>query len=129
VAQHLKRNLAERHLRRGYSSTEFVLRMTREEIGSYLGIKFETVSRQFSRIQEGGLIQVQSPGEAARSRRIEAARQQARLTVACSRAKDVFGISNKACHPLGAQAPATRVAAERSRAVSRRGERFELVRE
>jgi len=52
-------NLAERHLRRAYSSTEFVLRMTREKIGSYLGMKLETVSRQFSRFQEGGLIQVQ----------------------------------------------------------------------
>jgi CRP/FNR family transcriptional regulator len=52
-------NLAERHRRRGYSSTEFVLRMTREEIGSYLGLKLETVSRLFSRLQAGGLIQVQ----------------------------------------------------------------------
>lgn len=52
-------NLAERHRHRGYSSTEFVLRMTREEIGSYLGLKLETVSRLFSRFQTGGLIQVQ----------------------------------------------------------------------
>jgi CRP/FNR family transcriptional regulator len=52
-------NLAERYRRRGYSSTEFVLRMTREEIGSYLGLKLETVSRLFSRFQEEGLIQVQ----------------------------------------------------------------------
>jgi CRP/FNR family transcriptional regulator len=52
-------NLAERYRLRGYSSTEFVLRMTREEIGSYLGLKLETVSRLFSRFQEEGLIQVQ----------------------------------------------------------------------
>jgi CRP/FNR family transcriptional regulator len=52
-------NLAERHWRRGYSSTELVLRMTREEIGSYLGLKLETVSRLFSRFQAGGLLQVQ----------------------------------------------------------------------
>jgi CRP/FNR family transcriptional regulator len=52
-------NLAERYRRRGYSSTEYVLRMTREEIGSYLGLKLETVSRLFSRFQETGLIQVQ----------------------------------------------------------------------
>ena len=51
-------NLADRH-RRGYSSTEFVLRLTREELGSYLGLKLETVSRQFSRFQEGGLVQLQ----------------------------------------------------------------------
>jgi CRP/FNR family transcriptional regulator len=33
--------------------------MTREEIGSYLGLKLETVSRAFSRFQEDGLISVQ----------------------------------------------------------------------
>jgi CRP/FNR family transcriptional regulator len=52
-------NLSDRYRKRGYSSTEFVLRMTREEIGSYLGLKLETVSRLFSRFQEEGLIQVQ----------------------------------------------------------------------
>ena len=52
-------SLAERYKRRGYSSTEYVLRMTREEIGSYLGLKLETVSRLLSRFQEEGLIQVQ----------------------------------------------------------------------
>jgi CRP/FNR family transcriptional regulator len=52
-------NVAERHRRRGYSPIEFVLRMTREELGSYLGIKLETVSRLFSRFQEAGLVQVQ----------------------------------------------------------------------
>ena len=52
-------NLAKRHRRRGYSSTELVLRMTRDEIGSYLGLTVETVSRQLSRFQAGGLIQVQ----------------------------------------------------------------------
>ena len=52
-------NLADRYRRRGYSSTEYTLRMTREEIGSYLGLKLETVSRLFSRFQDEGLIQVQ----------------------------------------------------------------------
>lgn len=52
-------NLADRYQMRGYSSIEFVLRMTREEIASYLGLKLETVSRLFSRLQEEGLIQVQ----------------------------------------------------------------------
>jgi CRP/FNR family transcriptional regulator len=33
--------------------------MSRQEIGSYLGLKLETVSRVFSRLQEEGLIQVQ----------------------------------------------------------------------
>ncbi len=49
-------NLSERYKCRGYSSTEFVLRMTREEIGSFLGLKLETVSRLFSRFQEEGLV-------------------------------------------------------------------------
>jgi len=51
-------NLSDRYRSRGYSSTEFVLRMTREEIGSYLGLKLETVSRLFSRFQEEGLVTV-----------------------------------------------------------------------
>jgi CRP/FNR family transcriptional regulator, anaerobic regulatory protein len=52
-------NLAEAFRERRYSSSEFVLRMTREEIASYLGLKLETVSRVFSHLQEEGLIQVQ----------------------------------------------------------------------
>jgi CRP/FNR family transcriptional regulator len=52
-------DLASRYQMRGYSSSEFVLRMTREEIGSHLGLKLETVSRLFSRFDEEGLIQVQ----------------------------------------------------------------------
>jgi CRP/FNR family transcriptional regulator len=52
-------NLAGRYRRRGYSSTEYVLRMTRHEIGSYLGLKLETVSRLFSRFHQEGLIHVQ----------------------------------------------------------------------
>jgi CRP/FNR family transcriptional regulator len=52
-------NLSHRYHERGYSATEFLLRMTREEIGSHLGLKLETVSRLFSRFQQEGLIQVQ----------------------------------------------------------------------
>jgi CRP/FNR family transcriptional regulator len=52
-------NLAQRFTARGYSATEFHLRMTRDEIGSYLGLKLETVSRVFSRFQENGLVAVQ----------------------------------------------------------------------
>jgi CRP/FNR family transcriptional regulator len=49
-------NLSQRFTARGYSASEFNLRMTREEIGSYLGLKLETVSRAFSKFQEDGLI-------------------------------------------------------------------------
>jgi len=52
-------DLSERYTAHGFSSCEFVLRMTREEIGSYLGIKLETVSRVFSRFQDQGVLQVQ----------------------------------------------------------------------
>jgi CRP/FNR family transcriptional regulator len=50
--------LADGFAARGFSSSEFVLRMSREEIGSYIGLTLETVSRQFSRLAEGGLIGV-----------------------------------------------------------------------
>jgi len=52
-------NLSQRFTARGFSPAEFYLRMTREEIGSYLGLKLETVSRAFSRFQDAGLISVQ----------------------------------------------------------------------
>lgn len=52
-------NLSQRYHQRGYSATEYVLRLTREEIGSYLGLQIETVSRVLSRFQAAGLIQVQ----------------------------------------------------------------------
>lgn len=52
-------DLARRYQELGYSSSEFILRMTREEIGSFLGLKLETVSRLFSRFHHDGLIQVQ----------------------------------------------------------------------
>lgn len=52
-------NLSQRFAARGYSAAEFHLRMTREEIGSYLGLKLETVSRAFSKLQEEGLVTVQ----------------------------------------------------------------------
>jgi CRP/FNR family transcriptional regulator, anaerobic regulatory protein len=42
---------------RGFSSKEAVLRMTREEIGSYLGLTLETVSRVFSKFAHEGLLQ------------------------------------------------------------------------
>jgi CRP/FNR family transcriptional regulator, anaerobic regulatory protein len=51
-------NLSERYAARGYSALEFHLRMSRAEIGSYLGIKLETVSRTFSAFQQQGLLQV-----------------------------------------------------------------------
>lgn len=51
-------NLTQRLQARGFSPSALVLRMTREEIGSYLGLKLETVSRTFSRFQDDGLLEV-----------------------------------------------------------------------
>ena len=51
-------DLAARYRRRGFSSTQFTLRMTRKEIGSYLGLTLETVSRLFSRFQREGAIRI-----------------------------------------------------------------------
>lgn len=53
-------DLGKRFSDLGYSPNAFVLRMTREEIGSYLGLSLETVSRLFSRFQEEGLVDVQT---------------------------------------------------------------------
>jgi CRP/FNR family transcriptional regulator len=52
-------NFSERYKNRGFSSTEFNLSMSRNDIGSYLGLAVETVSRIFSRFQKKGLLEVQ----------------------------------------------------------------------
>jgi len=51
-------NLVQRLHARGFSQSELILRMTREEIGSYLGLKLETVSRTFSKFVEDGTVEV-----------------------------------------------------------------------
>lgn len=51
-------NLAERFCQLGYSGKIFNLRMTRQEIGSYLGLSLETVSRTLSAFNELGFITV-----------------------------------------------------------------------
>lgn len=49
-------DVSERNGLRGYSPSEFRLRLTREEMGSYLGITLETVSRSMTRLRKLGLI-------------------------------------------------------------------------
>ena len=51
-------NLTQRLQARGFSPSSLILRITREEIGSYLGLKLETVSRTFSKFQDEGLLEV-----------------------------------------------------------------------
>ena len=52
-------SLSRRYQRLGFAADRFVLRMTREEIGNYLGLTLETVSRLLSRFQRKALIGVQ----------------------------------------------------------------------
>ena len=51
-------NLTERLRARGFSESALVLRMSRGEIGSFLGLKLETVSRAFSKFQDDGVLEV-----------------------------------------------------------------------
>lgn len=51
-------SLSRRYRRLGYSPDCFVLRMTRQEIGSYLGLTLETVSRVISRLNRERLVSV-----------------------------------------------------------------------
>jgi CRP/FNR family transcriptional regulator, anaerobic regulatory protein len=52
-------DVSERNAQRGYSAAEFNLRMTRDDMGSYLGMTLETVSRTLSRFQKRGLLDAQ----------------------------------------------------------------------
>jgi len=51
-------NMSYRLHQRGLSATDFHLSMSRHEIGNYLGLAVETVSRLFTRFQEEGLLRV-----------------------------------------------------------------------
>jgi CRP/FNR family transcriptional regulator len=51
-------NLSSRYAVRGYSSTSFQLRMTREEIGNYLGLTIESISRLLSKFKKQGWLKV-----------------------------------------------------------------------
>ena len=51
-------SLSKRYQRLGYAANRFSLRMTREEIGSYLGVALATVSRLLSRLQTEGMISI-----------------------------------------------------------------------
>jgi CRP/FNR family transcriptional regulator len=51
-------NLSSRYAARGYSAIAFQLRMSREEIGNYLGLTIESISRLLSRFKKHGLLKV-----------------------------------------------------------------------
>jgi len=52
-------NLSSRLKQRNFSETEFYLSMSRKDIGNYLGLTIETISRTFSRFQNEGLLTTQ----------------------------------------------------------------------
>lgn len=51
-------DLACRYWSRGYSASAFLLSMSRQDIGCYLGLAVETVSRTLTRFQECGVLRV-----------------------------------------------------------------------
>ncbi|MGE8176816.1 fumarate/nitrate reduction transcriptional regulator Fnr [Pseudomonas fluorescens] len=51
-------NLSQRLSLRGYSSREFVLKMRREEIGSYLGLRLETICRGIAHLRDQALVEI-----------------------------------------------------------------------
>ncbi|MGH8386294.1 MAG: fumarate/nitrate reduction transcriptional regulator Fnr [Pseudomonas sp.] len=51
-------NLSQRLNTRGYSSTSFVLKMRREEIGSYLGLRLETICRGIAHLRDQRLVEI-----------------------------------------------------------------------
>lgn len=68
-------HLSERLRQRGYSCSEFVLPMSRRDMGNYLGLTIETVSRLFTRLQKQGLVSVK--GKSVKLLDIEGLRQRA----------------------------------------------------
>ncbi len=52
-------NLSSRLKQRNFSETEFNLSMSRKDIGNYLGLTIETISRTFSRFQSEGILSTQ----------------------------------------------------------------------
>jgi CRP/FNR family transcriptional regulator len=51
-------NKSARYAARGYSPTQFALRMSREDIGNYLGLTIESISRLLSRFRKLGLVAI-----------------------------------------------------------------------
>ncbi|SEE66008.1 fumarate/nitrate reduction transcriptional regulator Fnr [Pseudomonas migulae] len=66
-------NLSQRLSMRGYSSKNFVLKMRREEIGSYLGLRLETVCRGIAHLRDQELVEI--TGRDVRIRNMEGLKQ------------------------------------------------------
>lgn len=91
-------SLSDRFAQMGYSHRIFNLRMTRHEIGSYIGLTLETVSRTLSALHEIGWISVDQ--KTIEIKDIQALRNLRRLPNAKARAKDKAKVmSEKAAIP------------------------------
>lgn len=97
-------SLADRFAQMGYSSKLFNLRMTRHEIGSYLGLTLETVSRTLSAFNEIGLISVDQRTIGIKDP--EALKTLRRLPPSRSRAKQLAAAKLKADTAAAADASA-----------------------
>lgn len=86
-------SLSERFAEMGYSSKLFNLRMTRHEIGSYLGLTLETVSRTLSAFNEIGLITVDQRSIGIKD--VDALKTLRRLPPSSSRAKQMASKKSK----------------------------------
>jgi CRP/FNR family transcriptional regulator len=53
-------NLSGRYVARGYAASSFALRMSREDIGDYLGLTIESISRLLSRFRRAGWVRVEN---------------------------------------------------------------------
>lgn len=51
-------NLSKRFAQRGFAANEFILGMSRNDIGNYLGLAVETVCRMFTRFQKENILSV-----------------------------------------------------------------------
>lgn len=90
-------SLSERFAEMGYSSKLFNLRMTRHEIGSYLGLTLETVSRTLSAFNEIGLITVDQ--RAIGIKDVDALKTLRRLPPSSSRAKQAAKKAKQLARP------------------------------
>lgn len=79
--------LSQRFTEMGYSGSQFNLRMTRHEIGNYLGLTLETVSRTFSALNAIGLVSVDQRAIVIHD--VNALKTLRRLPPSRSRAKQV----------------------------------------
>lgn len=94
-------NLSERYADMGYSSKLFNLRMTRHEIGSYLGLTLETVSRTLSAFNEIGLITVDQRSIGIKD--LEALRTLRRLPPSSTRARQLASKKARAAAAAASQ--------------------------